>query len=199
MSEIDNFAKNLCKNSCFFKFFAPPLIWSRSAENGYFFRKLDIRLEYPVTTEFENHWILYDENQSPAWWSKCYKHDTLWTCHNPIYKTKRAKFLYTTVFGHEESESDRLFDHKNFFHYSNNWSLLSCFLAGKMSKKFQISKILAFSDSSHRKTVVYQKSAHSELPGAGKWYLQILELIHVCKNVIYREIHSPHSRMLGMS
>ena len=78
---------------------------------------------------------------------------------------ERADFLHTTVFDSEESESDRIFDRKNLFHYLPDGHSSRKNHIVQWSKKFQISEIFAFSDSSHRKTVVYQKSAHSELPG----------------------------------
>ena len=81
---------------------------------------------------------------------------------------ERADFLHTTVFDSEESESDRIFDRENLFHYLPDGHLSIKNHIVQWSKKFQISKILAFSDSSHRKTVVYQKLAHSELSSMRK-------------------------------
>ena len=70
------FYNNLVKKCIFFKFLASPLIQSRSSGNGYHFRKLDIRLQWPEQTEFENHWNLYDEKKI-----RCLAIEILYTWH----------------------------------------------------------------------------------------------------------------------
>ena len=162
------FFTNLVKKHAFFDFFAPPFVYSWWVGRGLYFLKLDTRLQCSHQADPQNNCNLYDESQSSSRLSKCYTHDALWTSYNSSYPTKWAKFLYNTIFGYEESESDRFFYRKFFFHYSNDRSFRLKNHMVRWSKKFQISKIFAFSDSSHRKTVVYQKSAHYELPGVRK-------------------------------